>query len=146
MRVLVCGGRNYTDHDHIWNTLCELDQDRGPFKVVIHGCATGADREGMLWAQGMRRKHAPFQAAWSDLTHHDAVIKLRYDGTRYDAMAGFRRNQRMLDEGKPVLVIAFPGGNGTADMIRRAEKAGLEVIKIKPKKKKLERHARNHQI
>lgn len=137
MRVLVCGGRDYDDRDHIWNTLCDLNVKRGPITVIIHGCATGADNEAMLWAQAMpKRKHAPFQAAWSDLNHPDAVIKTRWDGSRYDAMAGFRRNQRMIDEGKPDLVIAFPGGKGTADMTQRAHKAGIEVIEIKPKRKK----------
>jgi len=31
--------------------------------------------------------------------------------------AGPLRNQRMLDEGKPDLVVAFPGGGGTKDMV-----------------------------
>jgi hypothetical protein len=112
MRVLVCGGRNYDDRDHVWNVLSELDA-ASRIDVVIHGCATGADHEGMIWAQGNDKKHAPFQADWH--THGRA--------------AGPIRNQRMLDEGKPDLVIAFPGGRGTADMIRRAEAAGVEVRK-----------------
>src|SRR5262249_25506155 len=33
---------------------------------------------------------------------------------------------------KPDGVVAFPGGTGTADMIRRAKKAGLEVWKPYP--------------
>jgi len=33
----------------------------------------------------------------------------------------------MLDKGQPDLVLAFPGGNGTADMIRRAEAANIPV-------------------
>jgi hypothetical protein len=44
--------------------------------------------------------------------------------------AGPIRNQRMLDEGKPDLVIAFPGGRGTADMVRRAREAGVEVVEL----------------
>ena len=56
MRILVCGGRNYTDRDHIWNTLCEIDATRGPITVVIHGAATGADSEAMIWAQCERIK------------------------------------------------------------------------------------------
>ena len=31
------------------------------------------------------------------------------------------------NEGKPDLVVAFPGGVGTADMISRAMKAGIKV-------------------
>jgi len=44
--------------------------------------------------------------------------------------AGPLRNQRMIDEGRPDLVVAFPGGKGTADMVRRAEAAGVKVLKI----------------
>ena len=33
----------------------------------------------------------------------------------------------MIDEHKPDLVLAFPGGRGTADMIKRAIAAGIEV-------------------
>jgi len=36
----------------------------------------------------------------------------------------------MIDEGKPDLVLAFPGGRGTDDMVRRAEKAGIEVRRV----------------
>ena len=32
--------------------------------------------------------------------------------------AGPIRNQRMLDHGKPDIVVAFPGGSGTADMVK----------------------------
>jgi hypothetical protein len=38
----------------------------------------------------------------------------------------------MLDEGKPDLVIAFPGGRGTADMVKKARRAGVEVVEIAP--------------
>jgi hypothetical protein len=34
----------------------------------------------------------------------------------------------MLNEGKPDLVVAFPGGRGTADMVKRARAAGIELI------------------
>ncbi len=116
-RVLVCGGRNYTDRDHIWNTLNELDHARGPFAVIIHGCASGADDEAMIWAQTTPgRKHLPFEADW----------------VRHGRQAGPRRNQRMIDEGRPDLVIAFPGGAGTSDMVKRARKANIEVVEIRP--------------
>lgn len=113
MRVLVCGGRDYDDRDHVHNTLCELDIERGPITCVIHGCATGADHEGMIWAQMMADSgrdivHAPFEPDWH----------------KHGKTAGPIRNQRMLDEGKPDLVIAFPGGRGTADMVSKAKAAG----------------------
>jgi len=113
LRVLVCGGRDYRNRDFIHNTLVALDAERGPIACVIHGAATGADDEAMIWAQMMGRvKHAPFAAEWE----------------RYGKAAGPIRNQRMLDQGKPDLILAFPGGKGTADMIRRAKAAGIEII------------------
>jgi hypothetical protein len=118
MRVLVCGGRDYRDRDHVNNELIRLNHRRGPFSVIIHGAATGADHEAMLWAEMMGIKHKPVAAEWEKL----------------GKAAGPARNQRMIDEGKPELVIAFPGGSGTADCVRRAEKAGIEVIRIKPRR------------
>jgi len=44
--------------------------------------------------------------------------------------AGPIRNQEMLDQGRPNMVVAFPGGRGTADMVRRARGAGVEVIEV----------------
>jgi hypothetical protein len=113
VRVLVCGGRDYNDRDRIWNTLCEIDASQ-KIDTVIHGGATGADNEGMIWAQTMDRLHAPFAAEWR----------------RFGNRAGPIRNQRMLDEGKPDLVVAFPGGRGTTDMVRRAKAAGVPVREI----------------
>lgn len=117
MRVLVCGGRDYTDRDRVHNTLCQIDADRGPITCIIHGAATGADNEGMIWAQMMAESgrsitHAPFAAEWR----------------KHGRAAGPIRNQRMLDVGRPEIVIAFPGGRGTTDMVRRARSAGIEVM------------------
>ena len=36
----------------------------------------------------------------------------------------------MLDSNTVELVIAFPGGKGTSDMINRARKSGIEVKEI----------------
>ena len=104
MRVLVCGGRDFNDSDFIHNTLCDVNAKRGPIEVVIHGAAKGIDNQAMIWAQMMGIKHAPFQAEWH----------------RYGKLAGPMRNERMLVDGKPDLVVAFPGGRGTADCVRRA--------------------------
>ena len=44
--------------------------------------------------------------------------------------AGPIRNQQMLIEGKPDLVLAFPGGKGTAHMVSIAKKKGVKVIEV----------------
>jgi hypothetical protein len=45
--------------------------------------------------------------------------------------AGPIRNEQMLSEGQPHLVVAFPGGRGTAHMVGIARAAGVEVIEIR---------------
>lgn len=54
----------------------------------------------------------------------------RASGTKSATKLGPLRNQRMLEEGKPDLVVAFPGGGGTKDMVRRAAKAGVPIHEV----------------
>jgi hypothetical protein len=119
-RVLVCGGRNFADGRQLRDELCDLVWCRGRFKgqpqvgTIIHGCASGADRLAGAFAMSCGLAVVEFPAEWA----------------KYGNAAGPLRNQQMLDEGKPDLVIAFHGGLGTQDMIRRANKAGVPVISI----------------
>jgi predicted Rossmann-fold nucleotide-binding protein len=113
MRVLVCGGRNFDDFIRVSMVLDRLHTSQG-IDVLIEGGAAGADRLASQWA-------------W-----HCGVATERYeaDWENQGSFAGPARNKRMLDEGKPDLVIAFPGGRGTADMVKKARKAGVKVIEI----------------
>lgn len=117
MRVLVCGGRDYNNYSHLYHVLDDIQDERGAFSVVITGDAAGADHWAESWAYMAKIRHMKFAADWIG----------------YGRKAGPIRNQIMVDEGRPDLVIAFPGGNGTADMVRRARKANLEVIEVAPR-------------
>lgn len=114
MRVLVCGGRDYNDFDCVWDTLTALHQNDGPITCIIHGAAIGADTLGRQWAEANNIPHIPFPADWK----------------RYDKMAGRVRNGQMLREGKPDLVVAFPGEDGTANMMKQARDAKVTVIQV----------------
>lgn len=130
LRLLVCGGRDYADAGAVDHLLSTIHASYGPIACIIHGAARGADTLAKKWALTNNIREEPYPADWDDLTHPDAIIRVRRDGKRYDARAGSRRNQRMLDEAKPTLVAALPGGRGTADMVARARKAGLHVISL----------------
>ena len=127
MRLLVCGGRDYRDQKHIDDVLNHIHAKR-PITRLIHGDASGADTCGASW--GRRNIGAdrvdPYPADWTDTSHPGAVIRWR-NGKAYDAKAGHRRNARMLMLGCPDLVLAFPGGAGTGNMIGLARRAGVEV-------------------
>lgn len=81
---------------------------------IIEGGAQGADTFARGWAQGRGIEVRTFKANW------DA----------YGKAAGPIRNQHMIYEGKPDIVIAFPGGPGTADCVRRARSSEIEVREI----------------
>lgn len=126
MRVLVCGGRRYRNRDFLDHILDTLDP---PATRIIHGYATGADILAKEWAEKRNVPVKGYAANWSDLDVEPLVLRYSPEGEPYNAAAGGIRNQQMLDEEKPDLVVAFPGGAGTADMVRRAKAAGVHVYK-----------------
>lgn len=114
MRVLVCGGRDYKDWDRMFEIL-DLMHKNVEFTCLIEGNAVGADQLAGQWARDRKIKdHEVYPADWK--THGLA--------------AGPVRNRLMLKEGRPDLVVAFPGGRGTAHMIGIARDAGVNVIEI----------------
>lgn len=124
MRVLVCGGRDYRTPAPLFAALYELHMRR-PITLIIEGgqrtwdeelqiIVGGADYFGEQWAKARRVPCKTVKADWR--THGKA--------------AGPIRNAEMLKLG-PDLVVAAPGGRGTADMVRRARAAGIEVREIK---------------
>lgn len=110
-RVLVCGGRDFRDRNLVFTTLDALQPQ--PW-LIIEGGARGADALAQSWALDRRVTRLTYPAEWN----------------KHGPAAGPIRNARMLAEGKPDLVIAFPGGAGTADMVAKARAAGVEVIEI----------------
>lgn len=117
MKVLVCGGRDFDD----WHLFCKGMYENGLTGLVlreitiIEGGARGADFLAKVWAKWVGVKLEEFPADWKTL----------------GKSAGSVRNTQMLAEGKPDLVIAFPGGSGTANMIKQAKEAGVEVKEVK---------------
>lgn len=110
MRILVCGGRGYSRRIEAFMALDRL-HERRLVTLIIHGAARGADEIADQWARMNNIERLPFPADW----------KL------HGLAAGPLRNGRMLREGKPDGVVAFPGGRGTADMVKQAEAAGVKV-------------------
>lgn len=115
MRVLVCGGRKFgqgAGETHALYRAMDAAHAHKPITTLIHGAAPGADSLAGAWA-----------ASQGEIE----IIEFPADWKTHGRAAGHIRNERMLKEGKPQGVIAFPGGPGTADMTRRARRAGLAV-------------------
>jgi hypothetical protein len=112
MKVIVCGGRDFADRSLVFAELGRIHIE-SPITLLIHGDANGADRLGSDWAV---YRSVPVLAVPADWKQHGKA-------------AGPIRNGQMLTH-SPALVVAFPGGRGTANMISQARSAGVKVIEI----------------
>ena len=135
--ILVCGGRNYgeiprerkvtpeerlrakVERYFVYAQLDELagcndDKPLGEYLKIVTGGARGADRIAIDWAV----------VNWKDFEEYKA------DWNSNPRSAGILRNIHMLETAKPDLVVAFPGRNGTAHMVKIAKEAGVEVIEF----------------
>lgn len=101
MKAIIAGGRDIPEDQHYWPLLDHLRERHGIDEVVCGG-ARGGDTVGRLWAEARSIPVTMFPADWSK------------DGRA----AGPIRNQRMAEYGE--MLVALPGGRGTADMLRRA--------------------------
>lgn len=110
MKILVCGGRDYFNAERVDQVLDLL----GP-TFVVHGDARGADSLAANWAAKRGVPHQCFVADWR----------------QYGKSAGMKRNLRMLLEGKPAMVVAFPGSAGTQNMVGQAMQRGVPVVEVR---------------
>ena len=114
MKVLICGDRKWTDYEAIYNILFKYHGVYS-FESVIEGEASGADSLGRVAAEQLKIPVQKFPADW----------------VKYGNAAGPIRNQQMLDEGKPDIILAFhdniSASKGTQDMITRAKKANIRI-------------------
>lgn len=131
MKVLVCGGRTFgvpvsvdaqdeprakrqaADERAMMKRVLDGVHTQYGISLIIQGEAKGADAYAKEWALVMGVHVLCFPAQWA----------------RDGRGAGPKRNQEMLERGKPDLVVAFPGRAGTRDMVKKAEAAGVPVLK-----------------
>jgi hypothetical protein len=113
-RVLVTGGRDFALPDEVHGILFPIAKRFG-IEELGQGEAEGADTLAKLWA----------------LCHGIAVAGYEAEPHEWELFgnrAGNIRNGRMLRHFKPDLGVAFPGGNGTADMVEKLHEAGVPYL------------------
>jgi hypothetical protein len=111
VRVLVCGGRDFVDEGAMKSTLDKFHSTT-PIICLIHGAARGADTLAAKWARENGIHVVEFPALWAT----------------YGRGAGRVRNRQMLVIGRPDIILAFPGGAGTQNMIDQSIRAGIKVV------------------
>lgn len=120
-RIIIAGGRDFLDYLKMYIEMNTIIQTIHDDIEIISGCAKGADTLGMRYAAVTKIPCAKFPADWD----------------KFGNRAGFIRNEEMAkysisDNSKGVLVAFWDGkSKGTANMIKLAEKYGLETHVIR---------------
>ena len=116
MIVAVTGGREFADWRIIDSTLDAL-HSKTAISVLVQGGANGADDIARTWA----------------ITNTVQIAEFRVTGTQWTRLgksAGPTRNRLMLEVTRPNLLVAFPGGSGTANCVKTARELGIEVFEV----------------
>lgn len=106
MRILVTGGRDFGNIRALYKVLDDIKPTE-----ICQGGAKGADLLALNYAIGKNIPHKTYPANWK----------------KHGKAAGMIRNREMLEDFKPDIVVAFPGGVGTAAMVKIAKAAGVLV-------------------
>ena len=113
--IIVCGGRYYTNKEFLWKQLDYwfpyLDGN-----ILIHGGAKGADTIAGNWTLTQKGIGSiVYPANWD----------------KHGKSAGWVRNWDMANtKPTPIAVLAFPGGKGTASMVKIARDKNIFVVEL----------------
>ena len=113
MRVLVGGGRHFGDAEKVHQELVRLHW-RKPISVLIHGSVTDVGIAAEAWARSSGTR----------------VVRYPPNRKLYGKKAEGLRDAFMIEDSRPDLVLAFPGGRHTADLIQKAINAKIVVLAI----------------
>ncbi len=134
MKVIVAGGRDYNDYNELCKVCDYMLQNQTNIEIVS-GKAPGADTLGETYGKASGYPIRPFPADWNDFTE-PCLIKHRRDGTKYNALAGHKRNRKMAAYADVLIAFWDGDSNGTLNMINQAKAHGLKV-KIHRYKKRI---------
>ena len=112
MILLVTGGRDFNNFLFVDSVLRSINEAT-KIDLVVHGAARGLDSAVSDWCKFVGIHQASIPALWDHLGNP----------------AGAIRNS-IMSKLNIDLCVAFPGGKGTADMVKKAKKKGVVVISV----------------
>lgn len=127
MIILVTGGRDYADAARVNRVLARAcypyvnSRELGGGITLFYGEATGADALALRYAKRRGWGTQPYP--------YDRGAPGKSGGPRRNAVM-VKEAAQCLNEGQPVIAVAFPGGTGTADCVRRIRAAGLPLVEV----------------
>lgn len=121
MRVIIAGGRDFTNYTYAKEILDKLFRRLNKEKlIIISGGARGADAIGERYAREHNIALEIYEADWN-----------RQPDGSYDKSAGYKRNTQMADVSQALVAFWDGRSRGTNHMIKIAEAKNLNVRVIK---------------
>ena len=111
MKVIIAGGRNFTDYQKLKETCDTILWDQTNIEIVSGNCR-GADLLGEQYAKERGYKIAQFPADWN----------------KYGKSAGPKRNQQMANYTEALIAFWDGKSRGTKHMIEMAKQSKLRMI------------------
>lgn len=114
MRIATTGSREYRGYKHERQTLMflwDFNDDYHITELAVGDCPSGFDKYVTYWAQLAKANLTVYHANWR----------------KHGKAAGPIRNREMLEDFKPDLLVAFPGGKGTHNCMRTAWEMEIPV-------------------
>ncbi len=125
MKIAVVGSRKFNDKTLVENLMVEII--RFDHWTLVSGGASGVDSWAEKYADIMGWNKIILKAKWDDLSYPDVIIKTNKYGKKYDAYAGMRRNQLIVNEADKIVAFWDGKSSGTKSTIDMAIKAGKPI-------------------
>jgi len=111
MKLIIAGGRNFTDYQKLKETCDHFLQDQTNIEIVSGTCK-GADQLGEKYAKEREYKLTKFPADWN----------------KHGKSAGPKRNQQMANYTDALIAFWDGKSKGTKHMIEMAKQSKLRMI------------------
>ena len=132
-RILIAGTRSYDDTDHFNKTMEEIIgsfKGKGEIAFISGAAPSGADKLIIDWCVEHNYPCCLFKADWDNIDTREAIVKTNSSGKRYNAMAGFERNEQMAEYASQGYLFWDKKSSGTKDMLARLKAKHIPFLLI----------------
>lgn len=120
-RIAIVGTREFNDYSILKDIMTSLFSGINIVEIISGG-AKGVDTLAKRYAEEKDIPLKEFLPAWDNIDRKGAIVKVNRWGKKYDAGAGFRRNQLIIERANVILAIWNGKSKGTKSSIDIAVK------------------------
>lgn len=126
MKIAIVGSRGFKSIEKVIDLVNTLPHG----SVIVSGGAPGVDVTAERAGRARGLAVNSIEAAWNDLSHPEALIKINKFGQQYDSRAGLRRNEDIIKEADEVFAFWDGKSSGTRNSINHAKRLNKKITII----------------